>query len=213
MRGDGHFDSETLVAWEIGSRFNLRENLSIDVTAFYNEYDKLRSFEPQAPEVSFTPVPHVTMASVIGNGLAGDTVGAEVSIMWQPRRSWNLQASYATIEFDLQNQSTSFDQSTAREISSATPDHELKLVSQFQLNQHWQFDTFVRYQTELQNGLIPAYLGLNIRIGWHPSSAWEFELIGQDLLQASHPEYPVSFVTRDLQEVPRAVQFKTTYRF
>ncbi|MEI2782511.1 MAG: TonB-dependent receptor [Candidatus Competibacter sp.] len=40
LRGDAAFDSETLTAYELGYRVLPSERLSLDFTAFYNDYDR-----------------------------------------------------------------------------------------------------------------------------------------------------------------------------
>jgi iron complex outermembrane recepter protein len=43
--GDGDFDSEKLVAYELGYRIQPINQLTLDLTGFYNVYDDLRSLE------------------------------------------------------------------------------------------------------------------------------------------------------------------------
>src|SRR5439155_26324828 len=43
--GSDAFDSEKLLAYEVGYRSQLHPNVSVDLAAFYNDYDDLRSLE------------------------------------------------------------------------------------------------------------------------------------------------------------------------
>src|SRR6185436_3786694 len=45
----GYFDSENVIAYELGYRVNPAENISFSVSAFYNEYTDLRS-----PDTNYT---------------------------------------------------------------------------------------------------------------------------------------------------------------
>ena len=40
------FESETLVAYELGYRIKATSDLSFDLAGYYNDYDNLRSVEP-----------------------------------------------------------------------------------------------------------------------------------------------------------------------
>lgn len=76
----------------------------------------------------------------------------------------------------------------------------------------WSIDTFVWHQTELTAIGIPAYTGVNMRLAWHPDSHWELELVGQDLLDPHHPEFPPTYLGGPTQEVPRSLRLNFTWR-
>ena len=48
-RGDNGFDSESLIAYELGYRIQPNGNFSLDVAAFYNDYDKLSTSKAGTP--------------------------------------------------------------------------------------------------------------------------------------------------------------------
>src|SRR5690242_8527391 len=66
------FESETLIAYELGYRLKPFTNLSFDAAGFYNDYDNLRSVEP-LPGGKFT----------IENKLEGESYGASLATKWQ----------------------------------------------------------------------------------------------------------------------------------
>ena len=45
ISGNDKFESETMTAYEVGYRFTPSDNISVDTTAFYNNYDELRTTE------------------------------------------------------------------------------------------------------------------------------------------------------------------------
>src|SRR5438445_131785 len=70
LAGGPKFVSEELLAYELGYRVRPIDQLSFSLAAFYNDYSNLRSLEPGPP-------------IIIGNGLKGETYGAELAGNYQ----------------------------------------------------------------------------------------------------------------------------------
>ena len=49
LRGSEALEAEELVAYEAGYRMVPHERLSLDITGFYHQYHRLRSFVPLPP--------------------------------------------------------------------------------------------------------------------------------------------------------------------
>ena len=57
--GSDTFESEELLAWEVGFRLQLLENLNFDLALFYNQYDGLvgagnTTIKPSYPAITMT---------------------------------------------------------------------------------------------------------------------------------------------------------------
>ena len=74
--GSDAFESEDLLAYELGYRVRPVESVSIDLAAFYNDYRDLRTLERGAPDLSTLPA-FITMPLRAGNLLDGRTSGVE----------------------------------------------------------------------------------------------------------------------------------------
>jgi len=83
--GNQDFQSEVLMAYELGYRVQAHERLSLDLAAFYNDYDRLRSTEPAAPDTSNLPA-YLQLPYVFSNQLKGQTYGAELAANFSGRR-------------------------------------------------------------------------------------------------------------------------------
>ena len=90
--GPGDFQSEKLVAYELGYRGRPSARVSLSISAFYNVYNDLRSFEP-APGGGF-PIS-------IANGMEGETYGVEAWGAFQVRDWWRLSAGANWLHEDL----------------------------------------------------------------------------------------------------------------
>src|SRR5256884_4009246 len=63
--GSQQFNSEDLLAYELGYRVQATSNLSLDIATFYNNYSNLRTAEPGTPFVEGSPAPTEDRKSVV----------------------------------------------------------------------------------------------------------------------------------------------------
>ena len=202
LRGGGDsFDSESVIAYELGYRAELGGRLGLSIATFFNDYDDLRSVEPIAGAPGQT---------IILNGLRAHTYGAELSATWQPLDPWRLRVGYTYFrkEIDLNN---SRDVNRGRSEGN-DPHHQFLLQSMLNLPGNIELDSVLRYVDNLnQRGpTVPSYVALDLRVGWHPTPNWEVALVGQNLLEKRHAEFGAP-ATR--QEIPRSVYGKVTWKF
>lgn len=83
--GNENFDPEELLAFELGYRVQPTRRLFVDITAFYNLYDRLRTIEPRMPfqEISSFPSRFV-LPFVTDNKMEGEIYGVELATDWKP---------------------------------------------------------------------------------------------------------------------------------
>jgi iron complex outermembrane receptor protein len=183
--GSTGFESEEIRAYEAGYRSYPSERVLLDVAAFYNRYDELLTIEPGAPfaEDGRTIVPYV-----IDNGLAGHGKGFEVATQLAIRRGWNVTAAYGWLDLDLAPEPGSGDTTSASQ-EDASPRHRVMLRSLVDLTPDWTFDAVARYVDELPGQQVPDYVSLDLRLAWTPHDDLELAIVGQNLLEARHPEF------------------------
>jgi iron complex outermembrane receptor protein len=169
--GKGDFQAEKLVAYEAGYRAQPLSNLSFSLSAFYNVYDDLRSVE-------FSSDPNALV--VYGNMMEGETYGAEFWGSWSPTDWWRLSAGFSLLRENLRFKPGS---STIGGIEMAgnDPSHQIFLRSAFDLPHDLELDIDARYVSVLPKPDVPAYLGLDARLGWHFAEEWELILSGTNL--------------------------------
>ncbi|HWA89830.1 MAG TPA: TonB-dependent receptor [Rhizomicrobium sp.] len=169
--GGGHFQSEKLIAYEAGYRAQPLANVSFSFSAFYNSYDDLRSIE-------FSSNPNFLVE--YANEMEGETYGAEAWGSWRPYDWWTLSGGFSLLKEDLRFKPGS---STIGGLMTAgnDPTHQIFLRSAFDLPHGIELDIDARYVSVLPEPSVPAYLGLNARIGWHVTDAVELALTGTNL--------------------------------
>jgi iron complex outermembrane recepter protein len=80
LLGDPNFRNEHETAFQAGYRNTWTSRISLDSTIFYNRYRDIESVDTGALTVETNPAPiHLLLPNLIGNGLRGETHGAEFS--------------------------------------------------------------------------------------------------------------------------------------
>lgn len=211
LSGGPDFDSETVIAYEVGHRAQIGAKATTSVSLFYNDYDQIRSTTP-AP-LAF---PSFGFPLVFHNNLEGETYGVEVTAIYQVLDTWRLQGSYNLLEEHLRVKPGQVDFSNGLN-ETADPQQQFSVRSSLDLPERVELDTMLRWVDTLHNnngpnpGTVPSYFELDIRLGWHPVKNLEFSIVGQNLLHDHHPEYGFPSPTRE--EIQRSVYGKAIWRF
>lgn len=192
----GDFDSEKLLAYELGYRVRPVENLTLSLATFYNVYDSLRSLNGTPPATL-----------VIANDFEGETWGVELSGNWRATSWWRLRGGYTYLHKSLWPTSASANPSVRE---GNDPEHQFLLQSILDLPAHFQFDVTARFVDTLPNPNVPSYFALDARLAWRFGENLEISVVGQNLWDNRHPEFGAP-ATR--QEIPRGVYGKVTWRF
>ena len=80
LEGNPHYKSEELVAYEAGYRTTILSRLTIDFTAYYNNYGNQQTTEPVTPFFENTPPPpHLFVPVTYENLMHGETHGAAIT--------------------------------------------------------------------------------------------------------------------------------------
>jgi iron complex outermembrane receptor protein len=209
IRGTREFESEKLIAYELGHRIRVNDRLSLDTALFYNDYDDLRTIEAQPPV--FTP-PFVTAPFTGGNNLYGEAYGIELAPTWQVTEWWRLQAAYTYLQMQLHLRPGSTD-TTGEADEGRNPHHQFSIRSSIDLPANVEFDAALRYVDNLPAIAVPSYVELDLRLGWRPVKSLEFSIVGQNLLHSHHQEFVPSIIKTQTTEVERSVYGKVTWRF
>lgn len=200
IRGNTEFDSEDMVAYELGYRVRPWSQLALEVNTFYNVYDNLRTLEPSATGIPLT----------LGNERFGETYGFSISIRYRPSDLWEMTASHALIEEDLEFTERSRDP-TGGTTEANDPQQVTRLISRFTLPHRIEFDQVLRYVDSLHRPAIPGYVELDLRLAWRPIPGLELSITGMNLLDRAHPEFNGGSAVQP--EVERSVHGKILWLF
>lgn len=197
LTGSSAFESEEVVAYELGWRVQPFERVFVDAALFVNDYDKIRGISGGPP-------------FVIGNEVEGEFHGVELAVTWQVTEPWRLIAGYTLLEEELRVRPGRSDISGGQG-EAFDPRHQFQLRSALELGV-LELNLWFRYVDEVGNtsargfGVVPAYTTLDVRIGWTVTDMLELSIVGQNLLDSQHPEFGTN-------EIERSVYGKATWRF
>ena len=212
--GKSGLDSEELKAYEFGYRFEPNESISLDITSFYNVYDRLRNIEPGTPFLEpAPPPPHLVIPLEYAGKAYGSTHGTEALLGWKVMTFWTLQGGYTWFVSSIRLNPSSLDTLTAAEINNEAPRNQFQIRSYLDLPHRFTLDTSLYRVGRLATGSIPAYTRVDIRLGWRPNKWTELSVVGQNLLDPRHPEFQNLFQTVVTTQVQRSVYGKVTWRF
>lgn len=208
--GNSGFESEDLVAYELGYRTQPFEKISVDLAAYYNDYDNLRSERL----VSSIPFP----VYVLDNKLHGRDYGFEASATWRVLDWWRLQPAYTLLKMNLyaQPDGPSPDENSVAEIEGTSPQNQFSLRSSMDLPHGVTFDTALRYVDNLPYFHIDSYFELDARLAWKINKNLEVSLVGQNLLHDRHAEFGPSYINTQagqVTDIPRSFYARLTWTF
>ncbi len=213
--GDKSFDSEDLYAFEMGYRTSFLENLSFDITGFFNRYENLRSLIIGSTSFSSNPVNHLDLPTAFDNDTEADAFGVEMASSWKPLKWWTITAAYTFFTLDLRTENRN-----AQTLAGEDHDPEHQIVFRSSINLpfeclpgKWEFDTWLYYTDALQVDYIGSTLKLDARLSWQATENVEFTIVGQNLLERQQREGLDDPLYGIGTEVPRGVYASLTLRF
>lgn len=190
--GNSQFRSETLWAYELGTRWMPADWISTDLALFFNDYDDLNYADFSDPTV---PAYRLT------NGAEGMSYGAELAVDLQLNEDWKVRTAYTFEKGDF-----TADDGTQLETGNYSPTHSYNIRSYFNLTDEWEFDTGIYSVSGLAAGLERAnYTRFDARIGWNPGDDYKVYIGVQDAFTASRSEFD------QYDNIPRAYYMGMTF--
>jgi len=193
LLGNDDFESEELVAYELGYRWRAQPNLHVDVTVFENHYEGLSSLEVGAPFID--PSDGRTVIPISSRNLtSGRACGVETLVSFSPVERWRLSASYSYLELSIDPSGQDINRGEFYE--GASPRHQFALGSYLSLPRGFELDAHFRHVSSLESlpeipsgEGIPAYSELDLRLSWRALETMRVSLVGQNLLHDHHLEF------------------------
>ncbi|MCI0415821.1 TonB-dependent receptor [bacterium] len=211
LLGDPDFESEDLVAYELGYRAQPDPKFHVDVALFYNDYRNLRTFETGNPFFVPDIPPHLVVPLTPENRMDGHTYGLEVASTWMVTDRWKLAAGYSHLQVQLNREANSTD--TASENAEGdTPKNQFQLRSFIDLPADLKWDATLYFVDSLFNQEVSSYWRADMRLGWYPGHNVEVSFTVQNLFHQEHPEFGTSFLI-SRSEIERNVYGKLVIRF
>jgi iron complex outermembrane receptor protein len=206
VNGSSSFQSESVVAYEAGWRWQATSDVFLDLTGFFNDYDELQTFEAGTP---FFQGPNLYFPYAFGNKATAESWGAELALDWDVRENWRIRSAYTyfRIRSAVDPDSTEI---TYPETDGSFPENQLNLRSYYDLTEHWELDAGVFYVDDVPYFDTPAYTRFDLRLGYNPTPDWKFSVGVQNAFNDQTPEEGQGNVGFG-SEVPRVFYVNLTW--
>jgi iron complex outermembrane receptor protein len=207
--GNPAFKAEQQLSYELGYRLTFNNNVSWDITAFYNDYHSLRSTTYDKLVFRDGAIEQPVTFNNISNG---NTYGFEMSGVWQMIDWWRWDLSYSLLKTQINN----IDDYQA----AISPEHIASLRAALNPADKVNLDFWLRYAGAAktvnplarQELTVNSYVTLDVRLAWQPVHNLELSVTGQNLLEKQHFEYfDESYALP--AGVPRAIYGKISWQF
>jgi iron complex outermembrane receptor protein len=213
LLGNDQFDSEKLIAYELGYRRQQADTLSTDLAVFYNDYDDLRGLEAEQPffEADPSQPPHLVVPQKFTNNQKGESYGFEFSCTWQALTNLKIVTGYSWMDLDLEYKGPV----QKGVIGSARnyPRHQVQTRAYYDLSSFISLDSELYYVDEYTSDDIDDYLRFDLQITWKPSAVFQLALGGENLFSSRHSEADATESSIVSSEIPTQYWLKATYTF
>lgn len=215
MYGNEDIKPEEVLSWETGYRFLPTADISLDACLFYTEYKNLVTVEFDETKDTSLPnanQPYYLEIAHADNLKHGQSKGFELAATWQAQPWWRLYGAYSYYHISVTSETDSHDIfGDAMEYTS--PAHQISLRSSWDLPHNCEFDCWVRYVSEINQGKVPEYTTMDLRFAWKPTKHIEFSIVGQNLFEPSHLEINSEIVAVSNIEIERSIYAQCAIRF
>lgn len=211
--GNPNFQNENLIAYEAGYRTTIGNHVSVDIAAYYNDYDHEQTTESGLPFFEVVPPPHLVIPLTYGNLSHGETEGVEFTGNWRVTNRWTLSPGYAYEVIHFRTKAGSNDTTSVPTEEGSTPTHSAQLRSHIDLLHSLSWDTSAYFVDRLDYQAVPAYTRLDTQLMWQCSRQIVFSLVGQNLLQSRHIEWNLANGGVISTMIKRSAYAKITWRF
>jgi iron complex outermembrane recepter protein len=178
--GGPNFEAEVADVFEIGYRGQPTRTLAYSATAFYHEWDKVRSGSG-------------TLPLVLENKLQGPVYGVETWTTWQAMRQWRLAAGLTTLRKHLRLDVGSTDPLGQSNVTLGNdPEYQWMLRSSLGFGGDQELDALVRHVATLPAPRVSSYTALDVRYAWRVRRDLELSLTADNLLDRAHAEFAPS---------------------
>ena len=201
--GGAHFRSEKVTAFEAGVRAQPASGLSLSLSAFYNQYDDLRSIEFN--RATLLPLEW-------GNMIDGHSYGFEAWGDYSIAPWWKLSAAvnYLKQRYAFKPAATSLliPGLPGVEQQGSDPKYQASLKSSMNLGSRATLDGTLRFIGKRPNPNVPSYVEFDARAAYDLTPHLQLSIVGRNLLHRRHREYTLPEASLIPRKVLVALQWR-----
>lgn len=184
----GRSEAETVWSYETGYRGELSENISLDLSLFFNDYSDLQAVSSAGtPTPIFSPIPAIAVPAVFDYNAEGETWGGEFGVRFNISQEHYIYTSYSYLNFQ-----TSGLGEIASAFNAGGADAENKVTLHLHTTplRHLELDLFYYFVDELARfESVGSYHQFDARVSLELNEDWRMSFIGRNLLESEHREW------------------------
>jgi iron complex outermembrane recepter protein len=212
--GNPHVQDEELTAYEMGYRTTVVEHLSVDLAAYYDDYDHQETTEPATPFFETSPAPpHLVLPVTYENLMQGEAYGFEIALNWKVDDRWTLSPGYAFEQIHMHFAPTSQDMSSVLNDQGSSPVHSAQLRSHLDVSRGFSWDVSAYFVDRLISGAVPSYTRLDTGFTWRWTERISSSVVGQNLVKDRHLEFVDDTGSVISTQIKRSAYAKVTWQF
>jgi iron complex outermembrane recepter protein len=189
IAGGPNFESEVAEVVELGVRGQASRTLNYSLTAFWHEWDRLRSGSATVP-------------ALIENKVQGPAYGVEGWGAWQAAAALRLSAGFSTLRKRLEAEAGASASSVNDPNLSNDPEFQWMLRASLNPAPRHELDATLRRVGKLPNPAVPEYTAFDLRYAWRASRSLDLSATLQNAFDPEHPEFGAA---ASRSEIPRAL--------
>ncbi|MCB1875076.1 MAG: TonB-dependent receptor [Chromatiales bacterium] len=210
---NSRWDSEELIAYELGLRHLFTNWAKLDLAVFYNVYEELAALRIDTPQLIGLPPTGVLINGEQLNLGRARTFGLEASLDLRLREDWRLQLAYSYLNMNVDISDESNDEVFLGAAEGESPRNQLSLHSAHDLSDTTELDAWLYYVDDLPSQGVDAYTNLDLRLAHQVNRNLSLELVGRNLLDPHHFEWGTTLIGGDVQQVDREFFLKLRLDF
>lgn len=214
MQGSNNFNSEKLLAYELGFRHQFSPRASIDIAGFINDYSQLRDLSFGALSFSTGLPRQLILPLLINNRASALTYGFEFSADWKPTNRWRLQGNYSFLDMSVSsNEMLKTVDPTTGGAAKISPQHQISVRSNHDISDKLQFNFWLRYTSAIGFYSIPGFVTMDAKLAFKPVKNVELSLVGQNLFSEYHREFVSDNIPSTPALIPRGIYAGVRWQF
>lgn len=210
---NSRWDSEELIAYELGLRHLFTNWAKLDLAVFYNVYEELAALRIDTPQLIGLPPTGVLINGEQLNLGRARTFGLEASLDLRLREDWRLQLAYSYLNMNVDISDESNDEVFLGAAEGESPRNQLSLHSAHDLSDTTELDAWLYYVDDLPSQGVDAYTNPDLRLAHQVNRNLSLELVGRNLLDPHHFEWGTTLIGGDVQQVDREFFLKLRLDF
>lgn len=200
--------SEQVDSFDIGWRKDFSKELSLDLACFYNKYKNQAGTNLVSVRPSL-PAGYMVVMTALNNKVRAEVRGLEASIEWRPSKRAKIFGSYSLINIDIATDPNVI----LLDMDKSAPAHMASLRSTIDLTNKLQWDSWIKYQSDIELENLNGYTALDTRLAYRVSKNLELSAVCQNVFDTDHKEFVPQVINSQVRETGRSTYLKLEWNF